>query len=88
MFREIFNNFGRIGFAACSQSFNSVNTFRILGRWMQMFTNTNQSSIAKVFAEFDDAGRMKPSAYYDRIIDVMEANRRPSARASVAGTNA
>jgi len=58
--------------SAGSQSFNSVNTLRILGRWMRMFTIPNQSSVAKAFAEFDDAGRMKPSAYYDRIVDVME----------------
>jgi arsenical resistance protein ArsH len=55
-----------------SQSFNAVNTLRLLGRWMRMITIPNQSSIAKAFAEFDDAGRMRPSAYYDRIVDVME----------------
>lgn len=55
-----------------SQSFNAVNTLRLLGRWMRMFTIPNQSSVAKAFAEFDDAGRMRPSAYYDRIVDVME----------------
>lgn len=55
-----------------SQSFNAVNTLRILGRWMRMITIPNQSSIAKAFTEFDDAGRMKPSSYYDRIVDVME----------------
>jgi arsenical resistance protein ArsH len=55
-----------------SQSFNAVNTLRILGRWMRMVTIPNQSSIAKAFQEFDEAGRMKPSAYYDRIVDVME----------------
>lgn len=58
--------------SAGSQSFNSVNTLRILGRWMRMFTIPNQSSVAKAYQEFDDAGRMKPSAYYDRIVDVME----------------
>ncbi len=58
--------------SAGSQSFNSVNTLRLLGRWMRMFTIPNQSSVAKAFTEFDDAGRMKPSAYYDRIVDVME----------------
>lgn len=57
---------------AGSQSFNSVNTLRILGRWMRMFTIPNQSSVAKAYEEFDAAGRMKPSAYYDRIVDVME----------------
>lgn len=58
--------------SAGSQSFNSVNTLRILGRWMRMVTIPNQSSVAKAFAEFDEAGRMKPSSYYDRIVDVME----------------
>ena len=57
---------------AGSQSFNSVNTLRILGRWMRMITIPNQSSVAKAYDEFDDNGRMKPSSYYDRIVDVME----------------
>ena len=55
-----------------SQSFNAVNSLRLLGRWMRMFTIPNQSSVAKAWQEFDEAGRMKPSAYYDRIVDVME----------------
>ncbi len=55
-----------------SQSFNAVNTLRLLGRWMRMVTIPNQSSVAKAFQEFDDSGRMKPSSYYDRIVDVME----------------
>ena len=55
-----------------SQSFNAVNQLRILGRWMRMITIPNQSSVAKAFNEFDDAGRMKPSAFHDRIVDVME----------------
>ena len=55
-----------------SQSFNAVNQLRVLGRWMRMITIPNQSSIAKAYMEFDEAGRMKPSAYYDRIVDVME----------------
>ncbi len=58
--------------SAGSQSFNSVNTLRILGRWMRMFTIPNQSSVAKAYEEFDEAGRMKSSSYYDRIVDVME----------------
>ena len=58
--------------SAGSQSFNSVNTLRVLGRWMRMVTIPNQSSVAKAFQEFDDAGRMKASSYYDRIVDVME----------------
>ena len=55
-----------------SQSFNAVNTLRLLGRWMRMVTIPNQSSVAKAFEEFDAAGRMKPSSYYDRIVDVLE----------------
>lgn len=55
-----------------SQSFNAVNQLRILGRWLRMITLPNQSSVPKAFLEFDDAGRMKPSAYYDRVVDVME----------------
>ena len=55
-----------------SQSFNAVNQMRILGRWMRMLTIPNQSSVAKAFLEFDEDGRMKPSAYYDRMVDVME----------------
>lgn len=55
-----------------SQSFNAVNTLRLLGRWMRMFTIPNQSSVAMAYKEFDEAGRMKPSTYYDRIVDVME----------------
>ena len=55
-----------------SQSFNAVNTLRLLGRWMRMFTIPNQSSVAMAFNEFDDDGRMKSSSYYDRIVDVME----------------
>jgi len=55
-----------------SQSFNAVNQLRILGRWMRMITIPNQSSVAKAFLEFDGTGRMKPSAYYDRVVDVME----------------
>ncbi len=58
--------------SAGSQSFNSVNTLRVLGRWMRMVTIPNQSSVAKAFAEFEENDRMKSSAYYDRIVDVME----------------
>ena len=57
---------------AGSQSFNTVNQLRVLGRWMRMITIPNQSSIAKAYDEFDSKGRMKPSAYYDRLVDVME----------------
>ncbi|WP_374549226.1 arsenical resistance protein ArsH [Sphingobium yanoikuyae] len=55
-----------------SQSFNAVNSLRLLGRWMRMFTIPNQSSVAMAYKEFDEDGRMRPSSYYDRIVDVME----------------
>ncbi|MBC7482555.1 MAG: arsenical resistance protein ArsH [Rhizobacter sp.] len=55
-----------------SQSFNALNQMRILGRWMRMVTIPNQSSVAKAYQEFDAAGRMKPSAFYERVVDVME----------------
>jgi arsenical resistance protein ArsH len=55
-----------------SQSFNAVNQMRVLGRWMRMITIPNQSSVAKAYQEFDEHGRMRPSSYYDRVVDVME----------------
>jgi arsenic resistance protein ArsH len=55
-----------------SQSFNALNQMRVLGRWMRLITIPNQSSVAKAFTEFDDHDRMKPSSYYDRVVDVME----------------
>lgn len=55
-----------------SQSFNAVNQLRILGRWMRMITIPNQSSVAKAYHEFDEAGRMRESSYYRRIVDVCE----------------
>ncbi|GAB2793125.1 arsenical resistance protein ArsH [Dyella kyungheensis] len=55
-----------------SQSFNVVNALRVLGRWMRMVTIPNQSSVAKAWQEFDENGRMKPSPFYDRVVDVME----------------
>lgn len=55
-----------------SQSFNVVNSPRVLGRWMRMVTIPNQSSVPKAWQEFDEDGRMKSSAFYDRVVDVME----------------
>ncbi len=55
-----------------SQSFNAIGQLRILGRWMRMITIPNQSSVAKAFQEFDADGRMKPSSFYDRVVDVCE----------------
>jgi arsenic resistance protein ArsH len=39
---------------------------------MRMVTIPNQSSVAKAWQEFDENGRMKPSPFYDRVVDVME----------------
>lgn len=75
-----------------SQSFNAVNQLRVLGCWMRMLTIPNQSSVAKAFTEFDADDRMTPSAFYERLVDVMEelvkfhaahAGRRPVSRRSV-----
>jgi arsenic resistance protein ArsH len=55
-----------------SQSFNAINQLRVLGRWMRMITIPNQSSVARAYEQFDETGRMKPSPYYDRVVDVME----------------
>eukprot|EP00928_Gymnodinium_smaydae_P083212 TRINITY_DN66463_c0_g1_i1.p1 TRINITY_DN66463_c0_g1~~TRINITY_DN66463_c0_g1_i1.p1 ORF type:complete len:328 (+),score=70.22 TRINITY_DN66463_c0_g1_i1:45-1028(+) len=55
-----------------SQSFNAINELRRLARWMRMPCTTNQSSVAKAWMEFDDDGRMKPSDFRDRVVDVME----------------
>ncbi len=55
-----------------SQSFNTVNQLRTLGRWMRMITIPNQSSVAKAWMEFNDEGRMKDSSFYNRIVDVLE----------------
>lgn len=55
-----------------SQSFNAVNQLRVLGRWMRLLTIPNQSSVAQAYREFEEDGRMKPSSFYDRVVDVME----------------
>jgi len=55
-----------------SQSFNAVNQMRILGRWMRCITIPNQSSVPKAFQQFDESDRMKPSPFYNRMVDVME----------------
>lgn len=55
-----------------SQSFNAINQLRVLGRWMRCLTIPNQSSVPKAFQQFGDDDRMKPSPYYDRMVDVME----------------
>ena len=55
-----------------SQSFNTVNQLRILGRWMRLLTIPNHSTVPKAFNEFDAEGRMNPSPFYDRMVDVME----------------
>jgi arsenic resistance protein ArsH len=55
-----------------SQSFNTVNQMRVLGRWMRMVTIPNQSSVPKAFLEFGEDDRMQPSAYYNRVVDVIE----------------
>ena len=59
-------------FSGGSQSFNAVNTLRLLGRWMRMFTIPNQSSVAKAYNEFNEDGTMKDSRYRDRVVDVIE----------------
>ena len=55
-----------------SQSFNAVNALRILGRWMRMITSPNQSSVPMAYKALDDAGRMKPGPFYERVVDVCE----------------
>lgn len=55
-----------------SQSFNAVNEMPVLRRWMRMLTIPNQSSVTKAFQESDEAGRIRRSAYFDRVVDVME----------------
>ena len=55
-----------------SQSFNTVNQLRVLGRWMRMITIPNQSSVPRASAEFSEEDRMKNSPFYARIVDVME----------------
>lgn len=54
-----------------SQSFNTVNQLRILGRWMRLITIPNQSSVPAAYNKFEK-GRMLPGSHYNRIVDVME----------------
>jgi len=46
-----------------SPSVNVINTLRLLGRWMRMFTIRIQSSVPMAHKEFDDAGRMRACDY-------------------------
>lgn len=55
-----------------SQSFNTTNTLRQLGRWMRMWTIPNQSSIPKAWTQFLKDDRMIPSSNRDRLVDVCE----------------
>ena len=55
-----------------SQSFNTVNQLRILGRWMRLITIPNQSSVPRAFLEFDEDGRLPAGPLYARVVDVME----------------
>ncbi|KAF3052834.1 hypothetical protein E8E11_008572 [Didymella keratinophila] len=61
-----------------SQSFNTVNTLRILGRWMRMFAIPNQSSIPMAYKQFSEpedvegGSRLMPSGNRDRLVDCME----------------
>ena len=70
-----------------SQSFNAVNQMRVLGRWMRMITIPNQSSVAKAYEQFDEDGRMKPSPYYDRVVDVVARRSSIPSANSIAVTN-
>ena len=55
-----------------SQSFNTVNLMRQMGRWMRMFTIPNQSSIPKAYQEFNEDGQLNDSPFRNRVIDVVE----------------
>ncbi|KAM0233334.1 hypothetical protein ACHAP5_010421 [Fusarium lateritium] len=58
-----------------SQSFNAVNSLRILGRWMRMFAIPNQSSVPKAYTQFTsepEGSRMLASSNRDRLVDCME----------------
>jgi arsenic resistance protein ArsH len=60
-----------------SQSFNAVNTLRLLGRCMRMFTIPNQSSVPKAYEQFDEAGRMKPAHRSDYLTDRYSEGKEP-----------
>jgi len=57
---------------AGSQSFNTVNNMRVLGRWMRMVVVPNQASIPRAYTEFDDQGLLKASSLKDRVVDVID----------------
>lgn len=61
-----------------SQSFNTVNSLRILGRWMRMFAIPNQSSIPMAYKQFTEAdgpeggSRLMEGGNRDRVVDCVE----------------
>lgn len=55
-----------------SQSFNALNSMRILGRWMRMFTIPNQASLPKAYTQFTAEGRLTNSSNRSRLVDVVE----------------
>lgn len=60
-----------------SQSFNTVNSLRILGRWMRMFAIANQSSVPQAYTLFtneDEEGvsRLMAGGNRDRLVDCAE----------------
>eukprot|EP00122_Pirum_gemmata_P012231 Pgem_evm2s11358 len=55
-----------------SQSFNTVNNLRVLGRWMRCVCIPNQMSIPKAQMHFDSEGKMVNSAFRNRLVDIAE----------------